>query len=74
MTRGNTAWENKWQMEGRGSGLSRGGRALRGCKDGRGRQRKKMRCINQPVQTKRASQGWTTNKATSNNKYDDDHK
>ncbi len=37
MTRGNAAQANKWQMRGGDSSLLRGGSALRGCKDRRGR-------------------------------------
>jgi hypothetical protein len=73
MTRGDTAQTNKWQMGGKGSSLSRGGSASRVRKDGRGRRQDKMRHNNQPVQTKRASQGWMTTKATSNNNNDNDH-
>jgi hypothetical protein len=32
-----------------------------------------MRCNNQLVETKRASQGWMATKATSNNNEDEDH-
>ncbi len=46
---------------------------MRGCEYGRGRRRDKMRCNNQPVQTKRASQGWMTTKTTSDNNDDDNH-
>jgi hypothetical protein len=53
--------------------LSRNSSTSRGSEDGKGKRRDKMRCNNQPVQTKGASQGWTTTEATSNDNNDINH-